>query len=206
MIKERIIHQVWIGPYSTPERWMQTWKDKHPSWEFIRWDNERLKNYPFINKDKIDDCLKRGLYCGASDIMGYQILYDYGGFIAPADSICLKPIDELMNIEEDCFTCYENEQAKGSLLSLHLASAKGCPLMAKLTDFLKQRTKIIIKPWLSTGNKFLTQQTERLKYPIKVYPSYYFIPVHHTGNKYEGAGKIYAVHMWGTTKNLYIKA
>jgi mannosyltransferase OCH1-like enzyme len=203
MIKERTIHQVWIGPHPAPEEWMQTWKDKHPGWTFIRWDNERVKNYPFINKDKIEDLMNRGLYAGASDVMGYEILYDFGGFIAPADSVCLNPIDELMDIKEDCFTCYENETKRKKLLSLHLASSKGCRLMVELIDFLKMRTKPIIDPWLSTGNKFLTQQTNRLQYPIKVYPSHYFVPEHHTGEKYTGPDKIYAEHMWYTTKQAW---
>ncbi len=203
MIQEKIIHQVWVGEKSAPEKWMQTWKDKHPDWIFMRWDNESIKNYPFINKNQIDSCMERGLYHGVSDIMGYQILYDYGGFIAPADSICLNAIDELMDIKEDCFTCYENERKMKSLVSLHLASIKGCNLMKEATEELKSRRKIIKEPWISTGNLFLTKLIKRLNYLIKIYPSHYFIPIHYTGIKYDGSDKAYAEHMWGTTKNLY---
>jgi len=203
MIREKTMHQIWIGPKKIPLVWMETWKQKHPTWNFILWDNERVKKYPFINKDKIEDLSSRGLYNGAADIITYEVLYNYGGFVAQADSICLNPINELMNIEEDCFTCYENEQTKGKRLAMILASSKNCRLMWELTEFLRGRTKIIIKPFLSTGNKFLTQQVERLQYPIKIYPSYYFLPTHCGGIKYEGTGKIYSEHIWGTTKNLY---
>jgi mannosyltransferase OCH1-like enzyme len=198
----KIIHQIWVGPRKAPVEWMQTWKDKHPTWEFMLWDNEAVKNFPFINKDKVEDMMARGLYHGVSDVVEYEILYNFGGFVAPADSICLEPIDELLNIKEDCFTCYENERRRNKLLSLHLGTSKGCRLMAELIDFLRIRTKPIMEPWLSTGNKFITQQVNRLQYPIKVYPSHYFIPEHYTGEKYEGTDKIYARHAWYTTKIL----
>jgi len=207
MIKERIIHQVWIGPKEPPEEWMQTWKDKHPTWNFIRWDNDSIEKYPFINKDKIKDLMRRRLYHGASDVMGYQILHDFGGFIAKADTVCFNPIDELMNIEEDCFTAYEQERwwslGKIHLLTLHLATIKGCSLMRVCTEKLKERIKRISQPWIATGNLFFTKLVESLHYPIKVYPSYTFSPTFWDGFKYEDPGKIYAEHYWGTTKNLY---
>jgi len=203
MINERIIHQLWVGPKSAPEEWMQTWKDKHPTWEFIRWDNESIEKFPFENKDKIDECMRQKLYHGVSDIMGYEILHKFGGLIAPADCVCLNPIDELMNIDEDCFTCFENEEKTGGLVSLHLASIKGCVLMKEAIEELKERKKKITVPWISTGNRFLTKLIDRLNYPIKIYPSHYFVPEHYSGKKYEGTDKIYANHFWGTTKNLY---
>ena len=203
MIKEKIIHSVWVGPKEAPEEWMQTWKDKHPTWEYIRWDNEKVKNYPFVNKDKIEDLIERGLYHGASDVIGYEILYNFGGFIAPADSKCLNPIDELMEIKEDCFTCYENEKKTKKLLSLHFGASKGCKLMKEAILELKLRTKQIKEPWISTGNLFITKIVKRFSYPIKIYPSHYFIPRHYSGIKYEGIDKIYAEHFWGTTKNIY---
>jgi len=186
---------------------MQTWKDKHPAWSFMRWDNDLLSHFPFVNRNKIDECMKKGLYHGVSDIMGYEILYNYGGFIAKADTICLNPIDELMDIKENCFTSYVNEReqrgVEKNLLSLHLATVKGCPLMKELTEALRLRKKRIKEPWLATGNLFFTNFVLRSKYPIKIYPSYFFSPTFYDGTKYTGKGKIYSEHFWGTTNKLY---
>ena len=33
----KIIHQIWIGPRPAPEKLMATWKEKNPSFEYIRW-------------------------------------------------------------------------------------------------------------------------------------------------------------------------
>jgi hypothetical protein len=107
-----------------------------------------------------------------------------------------------MDLEEDCFTCYENEKVT-ELVSLHLASDRGCKLWGEAIEELRQRKKKITEPWISTGNRFLTKLIKRLNYPIKIYPSHYFIPEHYTGKKYSGNDKIYAEHMWGTTKRLY---
>jgi len=204
---EHIIHQVWLGPKQAPEKWMSTWKEKHPSWKYMRWDNDTIKDYQFINRDKIDECIKRNLYHGAADLIRYEVLKDFGGFAAEADSICLNPIDELMNIDEECFTCWEKEKRGQSimtnLLTMWLGVKKGCRLMEILIEELKQRTKRIDVPWISTGNLFFTKTVNRLNYQIKVYPSYFFLPEHYDGRKYNGTGKIYAEHYWGTTKNLY---
>lgn len=198
-----LIHQIWIGDKPQPQKWMDTWKRFHPDWKYILWDNERVNNFVFKNKEKIDGCIKKGLYHGAADLIRYEILYRYGGFVAPADSECFSPIDELLNIEEDCFACYENEIKLGHLISPHLATTKGNDLMKELIDKMYGSKKPIIEPWQDTGNVFLTRTVKELNYPIKIYPSHYFVPNHYSGEKYTGTDKIYADHKWGTTKKLY---
>jgi mannosyltransferase OCH1-like enzyme len=106
MIKEWIIHQVWVGPNPAPVKWMQTWKDMHPTWTYMLWDDAAVKKYPFINRRWINHCMARGLFAGVSDIIGYEILHDFGGVLVPADTECLLPLDELMDINEDFFTAY----------------------------------------------------------------------------------------------------
>lgn len=38
---------------------------------------------------------------------------------------------------------------------------------------------------------------------VKIYPSYYFYPIHQTGSIYNGHKKVYFNQMWGSTFNLY---
>lgn len=192
----KILHRIWVGPHKRPTEWMDTWKEKHPDWEFKTWDNDSVKG--FIKQKEIDDCINKGLYHGAADIIRYEVLYKYGGVIAPADSICLHPIDELLEIEEDAFCCYQHEIKRPGLLSPHLGTTKGNKLMAELIDRIP---KDIGTPWIQTGNKLLTDVVEELNYPIKIYPSHYFIPIYNDGSKQEG--KAYAEHLWGTTRNIY---
>ncbi len=39
----RIIHQLWIGDKPRPSKFMQSWKDKHPDFEYIMWNEEEIK-------------------------------------------------------------------------------------------------------------------------------------------------------------------
>jgi glycosyltransferase involved in cell wall biosynthesis len=196
----KIIHQIWVGPKPMPTDLMKTWKEKHPDWEFILWDNERVASYNFKNRKHIDSCIERGLYHGAADLIRYEALYDFGGFVAPADSECINNIDELTNILEDCFACYENERVRKGLVSPHLASTKGNKLIGELIRRTVGREKEIKTPWIETGNQLLTDTINDFQYPIKIYPSHYFLPEHYTGDNYQGNDKIYAKHKWFTTR------
>jgi len=40
----KIIHQLWIGPQPAPLSIMQTWKEKHPDFKYILWNESNLKN------------------------------------------------------------------------------------------------------------------------------------------------------------------
>ena len=39
----KIIHQIWIGPRPAPEKLMATWKEKNPSFEYIRWSEKEFE-------------------------------------------------------------------------------------------------------------------------------------------------------------------
>jgi len=194
----KIIHQIWVGNKKMPVEWMQTWKDNHKDWKFMLWDNESVGAYDFKNKEKIKSCMDRNLPHGAADIIRYEILYKFGGFVAPADSVCLLPIDDLLDIEENCFCCYQHELIRPGLLSPHLGTSVNNELMGNIIDRIPTNIK---QPWIQTGNQLLTDIVAELNYPIKIYPSVFFIPVYNDNTTQEG--KAYAVHLWGTTRHLW---
>jgi len=162
------------------------------------WDNESVDAHNFKNKEKIAYCIDKGLPHGAADIIRYEVLYEFGGFVAPADSICLLPIDKLLDIDEDCFCCYQHEIKRPGLLSPHLGTSVNNELMGKIIDRVPTN---ITQPWVQTGNLLLTNVVKELKYPIKIYPSVTFIPTYNDGSKQEG--KAHAEHLWGTTRHLW---
>jgi mannosyltransferase OCH1-like enzyme len=55
----KIIHQVWIGPKEPPLKWMETWQQKYPDWEYILWDNEKVFNRKWKNQWIIDHYVNR---------------------------------------------------------------------------------------------------------------------------------------------------
>ena len=51
-------------------KWQKTWKDYNPDWEFIFWDDERLRDIDIINQEYLDDCDN---YSMKSDILRFDI-------------------------------------------------------------------------------------------------------------------------------------
>lgn len=203
----KIIHQIWIGPKKMPEKYMDTWKDKNPDWTYMRWTDETIKEYypnGFKNQKQIDEI---GEWAGKADIMRYEILHDFGGFYADADSICTNTLDDHF-IEHDCFAGFENEQARGNLVANgYIGSSKECKLMKKLIEKIGKKTAVSFEKtglmaWQTVGPLFFTETILSLQYPISVYPSFVFIPEHYTGLKYNGSGKSYSQQLWGSTHEI----
>lgn len=201
----RLLHQLWIGDRPMPKKLMQTWKDKHPKWLYMLWDDEKIKTIAWKNYKLIDNILD---WNGKCDVIRWEILYRFGGFFADADSICLNPVDELLK-DWRFISCYENEQHNPGLIA---TGFMGCEqwnyvpwtCMEELSEYDKPTSA----SWEFCGPGLLTRVLEDCDLDlekIKIYPSYVFLPVHGTGLKYIGNEKIYADHYWGSTKELYGK-
>lgn len=76
---------------------------------------------------------------------------------------------------------------------------KGNELIGKMIERIPEK---IGEPCDDTGNLLLTNMVKELNYPIKIYPSHYFMPVNH--GKVNG-DRIYSEHLWGTTTGRYSK-
>lgn len=197
---------IWIGPYPPPWHWMNTWRAKHPNWEYTLYDNQFLATYNFRTRHLIDEYLKRQQYAGVADLMRYEILYEYGGLIQAADSICYHNTDELWT--KACpYTIYENEFIRGSLVSPVLAAPPQNEFVGALVEELCKLGKEDLDiPWRTTGNLFVAQMIAKLKPEITIFPSHYFIPVHFEGMVYDGKDKVYAKQLFGSTQKSYHKA
>ena len=103
----KIIHQLWIGPKPRPSKFMTTWKDKHPDYEYIMWNEEEIhkRGLELECVSKINTIEEIN---GKADIIRWEILFHYGGLFVDADSICIVPFNYLM--EKNKPLCgYENE-------------------------------------------------------------------------------------------------
>jgi len=201
----KIIHQIWVGNENPkPTRLMQTWKNKHPDFVFMEWNEQTILDTFRLNK-QIKEMYAAKRWHGVADLVRYEVLFKYGGFVAPADSECLNAVDDLLDL--GCFACYENEDYNHELISPHLGCCAGDKLIGEIISILEKKETILEKvPWRETGNLFLTEIIKKLNYKeITILPSYTFIPKHRTGREYTGDGKVYAQHYWGTTKNSYSK-
>jgi mannosyltransferase OCH1-like enzyme len=206
-IPKKMFH-IWVGPRPPPLKWMNTWPEKHPSWEYIVFSDRDLKNKTFYNQHLIDEYYKKEKFNGVADLIRYELLYEFGGFIPPSDAICLENTEELFIERTDiCYTVYENEIIRPGYVSPIYASCPKNSFLKLIIDTLH-----LLKPqdlkdrvWESTGNLFLKNMIEQHNPNIKIFPSHYFIPKHFKAKtqRYIGSDKIYADQMWGTTRKTY---
>ncbi len=51
---EKKMTQIWIGPRPAPMKWMNTWKEKHPDWEYSIFTQQDLESRKFHNQHLIN--------------------------------------------------------------------------------------------------------------------------------------------------------
>jgi hypothetical protein len=186
---------------------METWKNKHPDFEYILWNEEEIQklNLKAEYLRKVDDMSEIN---GKADIIRWEILYQYGGIFLDADSICIEKMDEYL-LKLSGFAGYENESVrKGLVATGTMGFKKNHPLCRGAIEWILHNEISVEKTnnraWKTVGPGLLTRllQTDNYK-DVVVFPSYYFLPIHYSGLTYEGHGKVYAHQEWGSTRQHY---
>ena len=203
----KIIHQLWIGKKPAPTKHMDTWKEKNPDFEYIRWNEEEFirRKMNFECQERIDEMEEIN---GKADIMRWEILYKYGGVFLDADSICVEPIDYIL-MNTKCFAGWEHEKLRPGLIATGtMGFPPKHPLVKDTITWMKQNCVNVQKTkqraWITVGPGLLTRVYNTGKYKeMTIFPSYTFLPIHCTGAEYNGHGKIYAYQEWGSTKQNY---
>lgn len=198
------LHFVWIGDESKrPDNMINTWRDKHPDWTVKVWGNKEFYDIPWVNTKHMTSFLPINI-CGAVDIMRYEILFNEGGIAIDADSICLNAIDDYM-LNFDAFSAWENELVRPGLIANGtMGATENNSFLATLILSIRKKSIVTNQhPWKTVGPLFLTEMYRKFSYTkMEIFPSYLFTPIHCSGLKYEGKGKIYANQLWGSTTGI----
>src|SRR5690554_8239896 len=78
----------------------ETWREQHPDWDYLLWDEEAIAALDLDNQDLYDrapDLVPAdavGQY--RANIPRYETLHRYGGVYADMDTTCQRPIDKLL--------------------------------------------------------------------------------------------------------------
>jgi hypothetical protein len=208
----KIIHQIWIGPHPKPLPLLETWKNNHPEYEYILWDENEIieRNMIFKCQRQINAIKGPYKYAGIADIMRYEILSKYGGVYLDADSICLSNIDNLLS--HNAFATFENEIARPGLIANgNIGTTKNNPIFEQIINHISNQTYIFDNNgvelnsgniiWKLIGPALFSNFCVKNKGLIDILPSYYFLPSHPTGVVYKGHRKVYAYQLWGSTTN-----
>jgi GT2 family glycosyltransferase len=203
----KIIHQLWIGPKPMPSKMMDTWRDKHHDYTYIRWTESEIqaRGIKFECQSNIDSMVELN---GKADIMRWEILYHFGGIFIDADSICIEPFDNFF-LSKNAFAGFENENVrKGLVATGTMGFVPKHPLCRAAIDWILANDTCVDtcghRAWYTVGPGLLTRLLETGKYTsFMVYPSYTFLPIHFTGDRYTGHKKVYAYQEWGSTRQNY---
>lgn len=207
MVIPRLLHQLWIGDKPPPTTLMDTWREKNPGFEYIRWNEDEIaeRGIRFRCQSRIDEMEEIN---GKADIMRWEILYEYGGVFIDADSICVEQIDDVM-MRCQAFAGYENEKIVPGLVATGtMGFPPKHPMVKAVIEYIENnpvsQADTGRRAWETCGPRLLTDMIQAGEAPeITIFPSYSFLPIHHTGAEYRGHGKIYAYQEWGSTKNSY---
>jgi len=106
---EKIIHQIWIGPYEMPERekrFVSKVKEKNKSYKHILWTNDNLPEFPDNLKELYATFEKAEDYVHQADILRIFLIAEYGGIYMDVDFDCVGSIDNTDISNSNGFFCY----------------------------------------------------------------------------------------------------
>ena len=210
-IPRRLSH-IWIGPRPAPLGWMESWPRLHPGWSYTVYGNDTLVGYPFRLRALMNEYAWRGAWAGVQDMMRYELLFRFGGFMADADAICLHPVDELLDAPR-AYTVHDRlEGDPMRAVCPILACEPGNPFVGAVIDRLATLAPWELrKPEVSTGNRFLRQMIRELApgpETLRIWPTHYFVPWQKNAPDvwYDGPDRVYAEQKWGTSTWAYDRA
>ena len=201
----KILHFIWVGDETKrPNNCIDTWILHNPDWEIKIWGNSALAEKKWVNSHHMKEIAKFELN-GLADLMRWEILYDEGGILVDADSVCVRSLDEEI-IKNEAFACWENEIARPGLIAAgYFGCVAGNKFIGKIiNDIFNEESVINEMAWKTVGPQRLTDSYRKYNYQtLKIFPSHFFIPEHSSGVVYNGSGPIYAYQEWASTRNTY---
>ncbi|MEY4748208.1 MAG: hypothetical protein RIQ60_422 [Pseudomonadota bacterium] len=199
------LHITWVGDESRrPDNCIRTWIERNPGWTVRVWGNDDLAHYGWYNARHMGE-MARHEWNGVADMMRWEILYNEGGFVVDADSVCVRPLDDWL-LEHEAFACWENEIVRPRLIAAgYVAGRAGNEFFGQIIHDIKAEPSVIHDlAWKTVGPQRLTDSHARYQYTgLSVLPSHYFIPEHYSGLAYQGSGPVYARQHWGSTRRSY---
>ena len=110
----KIIHQIWSDlDRPLPEKFKllgETWKENHPDWEYIFWDESRMNGFVEEYYPQYLTAYKSLKYnIQRWDAIRYLIIEKMGGMYVDFDYQCFSPLDDLLKDKSCCFPSEPDE-------------------------------------------------------------------------------------------------
>ncbi|MFC1842072.1 glycosyltransferase family 32 protein [Candidatus Dependentiae bacterium] len=210
----KIIHQIWLGS-KLPEKYkvlQDTVIKYHPDWKYKLWTDEEVKKIKLYNQEFFD---KSKNYAEKSDILRYEILYQFGGLYVDTDIECFKPFD-ILN-ENYKFYCGVRPLDHGylSVQNCLIASVPDHPILKHIIENIQPKTvvgDIIERTGPKHFSKYFVDVSKTLSQKeyenVIALPSSYFFPTGLKNRTLRGKAlkqhlknfpEAFCIHYWDTS-------
>jgi|LauGreSBDMM110SN_4_FD.fasta_scaffold47131_3 mannosyltransferase OCH1-like enzyme len=110
---EKIIHQIWVGPYEMPNRekdFVERMKLMNPDWDHILWTDENLPELPDAIKRRCNMFFSQKDYVHAADVLRVFLVNKFGGIYLDVDFNPVSPLSQSGITEHEAvFFCHGGE-------------------------------------------------------------------------------------------------
>jgi len=179
------------------------WRRLHPDWEYRFWSGDNLP--PLQNRDLYENADNLCLSLAGqfrSDIVRYELLYQFGGVWVDTDFECLRPIGALLE-GVDCFVAW----VTGDVINNGIMGATpGHPFIRRLIDGLPASMAAHPgqAPRVISGPQYLTPLFRKygesdgvVAFDRRLFYPYLWCELQRGGQHFPDA---YAVHHWGNRR------
>ena len=210
----KTIHQIWIGS-PVPQKYLQiqkSWKEHHPDWEYRLWTDADIEGLVLQNRQLYETSTNWG---EKSDILRYEILYQFGGLYVDMDFECIRSF-ELFHHLCDFYVGLERMQDLAASPHVGNALIGSCafhPILAECITLIASGQEGSIETIQQrTGPGLLTRcflkKGEDPRFKSVAFPFTYFYPLPASERDGSVGGKVkelwtqeesYAIHYWDSS-------
>jgi len=210
-----VIHLIWLGstPPSRVDLVIESWKRHHPSWKIKLWTDKDIENFSWTCPRSKNFYEKSGNWAEKSDILRFEILYQFGGIYSDTDVICLKSFEDLISSKITFFAGLESNKVKrfGRPLvgSAIIGAKKNSAIVKDCIDFSQTLEEApTIRQYIRSGPGPITKASYKALKNINneniiIFPCSYFYPMHWEARLSSAEDIIeyirpesFAIHLW----------
>ena len=200
----KIIHYCWLSGDAYPPdiaRFLETWKEHLPDYEFVKWDKEK---FDINNMIWVKEAYESKKYAFAADYIRFYALYHNGGIYLDSDVEVLKSFDPFLQHKSFC-----GHEAMGWLEPAVIGAEKGTVWLKDMMDYYENRHFIkkdklddkvlpivmheVLNAKYNMNNK-LTEAERDAAIELTTYPYEYFSPKDHYTAEIHGTENTFAIH------------
>ena len=208
----KIIHYCWLSDDPVPsdlQKYMRTWKEKLPDYEFMKWDFNRFDKQ---SSKWVAQAFDNKKYAFAADYIRLYALYNYGGIYLDMDVEVLKSYDVFLSLSS--MLCFEANGTK--IEAATMGSEKGSAWVKKCLDYYENREFVqhdgsfsmipipqimrdILKEMPEVYKVDGLEEAMKHKGSLTIFPSDYFSPKSYVTGELHITDNTYSIHQFSGT-------